>query len=106
VGQPEVIASLDVTKIPQENCRSESRNATSRSESGDGSDQQTYEVALPNLKKLEERGRDNCAAQTQGTSGTIHGPALFREFQLMKQAGLRRGKFFSAPPLMRRTFRR
>jgi imidazolonepropionase-like amidohydrolase len=48
----------------------------------------TYEVALPNLKKLEDAGVTIAAGTDAGNIGTIHGPALFREFQLMKQAGL------------------
>src|SRR4029077_9321568 len=47
-----------------------------------------YEVALPNLKKLEDAGVTIAAGTDAGNIGTIHGPALFREFQLMKQAGL------------------
>jgi imidazolonepropionase-like amidohydrolase len=48
----------------------------------------TYDVALPNLKKLEDAGVTIAAGTDAGNIGTIHGPALFREFQLMKQAGL------------------
>jgi imidazolonepropionase-like amidohydrolase len=45
-------------------------------------------VALPNLKKLEDAGVTIAAGTDAGNIGTIHGPALFREFQLMKEAGL------------------
>ena len=48
----------------------------------------TYEAALPNLKKLEDAGVTIAAGTDAGNIGTIHGPALFREFQLMKEAGL------------------
>ena len=48
----------------------------------------TYDVALPNLKKLEDAGVTISAGTDAGNIGTIHGPALFREFQLMKEAGL------------------
>ena len=48
----------------------------------------TYEVALKNLKKLEDAGVTIAAGTDAGNIGTIHGPALFREFQLMKEAGL------------------
>ncbi len=48
----------------------------------------TYDVALPNLKKLEDAGVTIAAGTDAGNIGTIHGPALFREFQLMKEAGL------------------
>jgi imidazolonepropionase-like amidohydrolase len=48
----------------------------------------TYDVALPNLKKLQDAGVTIAAGTDAGNIGTIHGPALFREFQLMKEAGL------------------
>jgi imidazolonepropionase-like amidohydrolase len=48
----------------------------------------TYEVALPNLKTLEDAGVTIAAGTDAGNIGTIHGPALFREFQLMREAGL------------------
>jgi len=45
-------------------------------------------VALKNLKALEDAGVIIAAGTDAGNIGTIHGPALFREFQLMKEAGL------------------
>src|SRR5204863_1484994 len=45
-------------------------------------------VALKNLKTLEDAGITIAAGTDAGNIGTIHGPALFREFQLMKEAGL------------------
>jgi imidazolonepropionase-like amidohydrolase len=50
--------------------------------------QKTYDVALKNLKTLEDAGITIAAGTDAGNIGTIHGPALFREFQLMKEAGL------------------
>jgi imidazolonepropionase-like amidohydrolase len=47
-----------------------------------------YDVALRNLKTLEDNGVTIAAGTDAGNIGTIHGPALFREFQLMKEAGL------------------
>src|SRR5439155_24910448 len=47
-----------------------------------------YDVALKNLKTLEDAGVTIAAGTDAGNIGTIHGPALFREFQLMKEAGL------------------
>jgi imidazolonepropionase-like amidohydrolase len=40
------------------------------------------------LKTLEDAGVTIVAGTDAGNIGTIHGPALFREFQLMKEAGL------------------
>jgi imidazolonepropionase-like amidohydrolase len=48
----------------------------------------TYEIALKNLKKLADAGVTIAAGTDAGNIGAIHGPALFREFQLMKEAGL------------------
>ena len=45
-------------------------------------------MALPNLQKLEDAGVTIAAGTDAGNIGTIHGPALFREFRLMKEAGL------------------
>ncbi len=50
--------------------------------------QKTYDVALKNLKTLEDAGITIATGTDAGNIGTIHGPAIFREFQLMKQAGL------------------
>jgi imidazolonepropionase-like amidohydrolase len=50
--------------------------------------QKTYDVALKNLKTLQDAGITIAAGTDAGNIGTIHGPALFREFQLMKEAGL------------------
>jgi imidazolonepropionase-like amidohydrolase len=47
-----------------------------------------YDVALRNLKTLEDSGATIAAGTDAGNIGTIHGPALFREFQLMKEPGL------------------
>src|SRR6266542_676197 len=87
-GNPEVIASLDVTKIPQEKLPQRIKDALADPKAAMDRINKTYEVALPNLKKLEDAGVTIAAGTDAGNIGTIHGPALFREFQLMKQAGL------------------
>jgi len=87
-GNPEVIASLDVTKIPQEKLPDRVKQALADPKEAMDRINKTYEVALPNLKKLEDAGVTIAAGTDAGNIGTIHGPALFREFQLMKQAGL------------------
>src|SRR6059036_41167 len=87
-GNPEVIASLDVTKIPQEKLPQRIKDALADPKAALDRIHKTYEVALPNLKKLEDAGVTIAAGTDAGNIGTIHGPALFREFQLMKQAGL------------------
>src|SRR5207302_4846559 len=87
-GNPEVIASLDVTKIPQDKLPDRVKQALADPKAAMDRIKETYEVALPNLKKLEDAGVIIAAGTDAGNIGTIHGPALFREFQLMKEAGL------------------
>src|SRR5881275_429741 len=87
-GNPEVIATLDVTKIPQDKLPQRIKDALADPKAALDRINKTYEVALPNLKKLEEAGITIAAGTDAGNIGTIHGPALFREFQLMKEAGL------------------
>ena len=87
-GNPEVIASLDVTKIPQDKLPDRVKQSLADPKAAMDRINKVYEVALPNLKKLEDAAVTIAAGTDAGNVGTIHGPALFREFQLMKQAGL------------------
>src|SRR5690242_1626459 len=87
-GNPEVIASLDVTKIPQDKLPDRVKQALADPKAALDRINKVYEVALPNLKKLEDAGVTIAAGTDAGNIGTIHGPALFREFQLMREAGL------------------
>ncbi len=45
-------------------------------------------VALRNLKTLQDAGVTIAAGTDAGNIGTLHGPAIFREFELMEKAGL------------------
>src|SRR5437870_7402256 len=87
-GNPEVIASLDVTKIPQEKLPERIKSALAKPDEALDRIKKTYDIAQPNLKRLEDAGVTIAAGTDAGNIGTIHGPALFREFQLMKEAGL------------------
>ncbi len=87
-GNPEVIASLDVTKIPSDKVPDRIKTALADPDKVLAGIQKTYDVALKNLKTLEAAGITIAAGTDAGNIGTIHGPALFREFQLMKEAGL------------------
>ena len=87
-GNPEVIASLDVTKIPPDKLPERIKTALAKPDEALGRIKKTYDVALKNLKTLEDAGVPIAAGTDAGNIGTIHGPALFREFQLMKEAGL------------------
>ena len=87
-GNPEVIASLDVTKIPQDKLPDRIKTALAKPDEAMDRIKKTYDVALPNLKRLQDASITIAAGTDAGNIGTIHGPALFREFQLMKEAGL------------------
>jgi imidazolonepropionase-like amidohydrolase len=87
-GNPEVIASLDVTKLPPDKVPDRIKTALANPEAVLDRVRKTYEVALKNLKVLEDAGVMIAAGTDAGNIGTIHGPALFREFQLMREAGL------------------
>lgn len=87
-GNPEVIASLDVTKLPADKVPARIKDAMANPEPVLAKIRQTYDVALKNLKTLHDAGVTIAAGTDAGNIGTIHGPALFREFALMKEAGL------------------
>jgi imidazolonepropionase-like amidohydrolase len=87
-GNPEVIASLDVTKLSPDKVPERIKSALANPDAVLDRIQQTYNIALKNLKTLEDAGVTIAAGTDAGNIGTIHGPALFREFQLMKEAGL------------------
>ena len=87
-GNPEVIASLDVTKLPADKMPERLKTAIAKPETLLAGIQKTYDVALKNLKTLQDAGVIIATGTDAGNIGTIHGPAIFREFQLMKEAGL------------------
>src|SRR5215472_4449034 len=58
-GDPEVIASLDVTKIPQDKLPQRIKEALADPKAALDKIKKTYDVALPNLKKLENAGVTN-----------------------------------------------
>ena len=53
-------------------------------------------VALENLKILQDAGVAIAAGTDAGNIGTLHGPAMFREFELMSKAGLSPGQILEA----------
>jgi imidazolonepropionase-like amidohydrolase len=87
-GNPDVIATLDVTKIPQDQLPERIKTALAKPEEALDRIKKTYDVALKNLKTLEDASVTIAVGTDAGNIGTIHGPAIFREFQLMKEAGL------------------
>jgi imidazolonepropionase-like amidohydrolase len=87
-GNPEVIATLDVTKIPPDQLPERIKTSLANPDAALDRIKKTYDIALKNLKMLEDAGVTIAAGTDAGNIGTIHGPSLFREFQLMKEAGL------------------
>ncbi len=87
-GNPEVISTLDVTQLPSEKVPDRIKKARQDPEDVLDRIRETYEIAFKNLKTLQDAGIPIAAGTDAGNVGTIHGPALFREFQLMKKAGL------------------
>ncbi len=87
-GNPEVIASLDVTKLSPDQLPDRIKTALANPDVALDRIKQIHVVALKNLKTLEDAGVTIAAGTDAGNIGTIHGPALFREFQLMHEAGL------------------
>lgn len=87
-GNSEVIATLDVTKVPPAKRPERLKKAMANPDLVLQHIQETYKVAFNNLKTLQDAGVPISAGTDAGNIGTIHGPALFREFQLMHQAGL------------------
>ncbi len=87
-GNPEVIASLDVTKLPEGKVPMRISQALGKADAVVEGIRKTYEIALKNLKTLQDAGVTIATGTDAGNIGTIHGPAIFREFQLMREAGL------------------
>jgi imidazolonepropionase-like amidohydrolase len=88
LGNPEVIASLDVTKLPSDQLPDRIKDALANPDAALERIKKVHSVALKNLKKLHAAGVIIAAGTDAGNIGTIHGPSIFREFQLMKEAGL------------------
>ena len=95
-GNPEVIATLDVTKIPQDQLPDRIKTALAKPDDALDRIKKVHQIALKNLKTLEDAGVTIAAGTDAGNIGTIHGPALFREFQLMRKPALRRCKSCNA----------
>ena len=73
-GNPEVIATLDVSKLPPDKVPERIATALGHPDDVLGRIQKTYDVALKNLKTLEDAGIPIAAGTDAGNIGTIHGP--------------------------------
>lgn len=80
LGDPEVIATWsDIARIPKDELPATLRQPRPA---------RSNKVMLENLKKVEEAGIIVAAGTDAGNIGTLHGPSLHRELELMAQAGL------------------
>jgi imidazolonepropionase-like amidohydrolase len=87
-GNPDVIATLDTTRLASDKVPGRIKAARENPDGTMDKVRITYSVAFQNLRTLEKAGIPIAAGTDAGNIGTIHGPALFREFQLMAQAQL------------------
>lgn len=87
-GNPEVIASLDVMKLPEGKVPMRISGAVEKGDAVIQQIRETYDIALKNLKTLHDAGIAIATGTDAGNIGTIHGPSIYREFQLMREAGL------------------
>jgi hypothetical protein len=79
-GDAQVIASwADLTKIPEDQLPLYARFPPRFTEKA---------VVLANLKRMQEAGAIVAVGTDAGNIGTLHGPSLHREFELMAEAGL------------------
>jgi len=79
-GDAQVIASwADLAKIPEDQLPLYARFPPRFTEKG---------VVLANLKRMQEAGAIVATGTDAGNIGTLHGPSLHREFELMAEAGL------------------
>lgn len=84
VGQKEVIGSLfDLRTVPDSLVPASIRKRIERAPRVPSDT-----TAMRNLKRLYDAGITIAAGTDAGNIGTPHGPAIFREFELMQTAGL------------------
>ncbi|MBN2492004.1 MAG: amidohydrolase family protein [Planctomycetes bacterium] len=83
-GHPGLVSTLfDLRRIPLEQIPARRRVLLEKPEPVE-----SPAVALANLKTLFDAGVTIAAGTDAGNIGTLHGPSLFREFELMAEAGM------------------
>ena len=87
-GKADIIDSLDVTKLPEGKVPPRISEAIANADAVLARVRETYDIALKNLKTLHDAGIPIATGTDAGNIGTIHGPSIFREFQLMREGGL------------------
>ena len=88
-GDPEVIATWDDLKtVPEDRKVWEENRGTERWKQRLTAMEKGMGVMEANVKRMQDAGAIVAAGTDAGNIGTLHGPALHREFELMSEAGL------------------
>ncbi len=88
-GDPEVIATWDdLKRVPEDRKVWEEFRGTSRWKLMSATAEKNMQIMKANLKRMQDAGAIVAAGTDAGNIGTLHGPALHREFELMSEAGL------------------
>ena len=86
IANPNVMSSLfDLRHLPEEGIPVFIKNAISDPESFP---RMSLDVPMENVKRVHEAGVIVAAGTDAGNIGTLHGPTIFREFELMEEAGM------------------
>jgi imidazolonepropionase-like amidohydrolase len=89
IGNPAVVGSLfDLRHLAANQIPERVKKAMADPNYVASRRQLLVEPALKNLKKLQDAGVKIAAGTDAGNIGTLHGPSIFREFELMAEAGL------------------
>ena len=84
LADPEILRTMnDLAGLPQNQLPLRVQGLITRKETP-----QASRIALQNLHKLWESGIPIVMGTDAGNIGTLHGPSVFREMELMQQAGL------------------
>ena len=88
-GNPAIVGSLfDLRHLPSEVIPERVKSAVTNPYYVASRRKLSVEPALQNLKILSDAGVIIAAGTDAGNIGTLHGPSIFREFELMAEAGL------------------
>jgi imidazolonepropionase-like amidohydrolase len=82
LANPYIVSTLfDLRKLPASAAPKRIEDRVKRTNS-------RIAISMKNLKILQDAGVTIAAGTDAGNIGTLHGPAIFREFELMAEAGL------------------